>query len=114
MLTMTSGGAESESLAVITVEGKLVLGAVVNSLREQLDKLLQTSAQHIVIDLSRVSYIDSAGIGALALAFFNAKNSGRSLKLASLQPKVMEAIGMTRLDMVIPIVASAPKPQPNI
>jgi len=111
---MTTGSAEGESLAVIAVEGKLVLGAAVNSLREKLGKSLQTSAQHIVIDLSRVSYIDSAGIGALALAFFTAKNSGRSLKLAGPQQNVKAAIGLTRLDTVIPIVASAPKPQPNI
>ena len=111
---MTPGGAEAESLAVIAVEGKLVLGAALNSLREKLDKSLKTSAQQIVIDLSKVSYIDSAGIGALALAFFSAKNSGRSLKLAGPQPKVKEAIGLTRLDTVIPIVATSPKAQPNI
>jgi anti-sigma B factor antagonist len=110
---MTSRG-EGENLAVIAVEGKLVLGAALNSLREKLDKSLQTSAQHIVIDLSRVSYIDSAGIGALALAFLNAKNSGRSLKLAGPQPNVKDAIGLTRLDTVIPILASAPISQPNI
>ena len=111
---MTPGGAEGENLAVIAVEGKLVLGAALNSLREQLNQSLQTAAQQIVIDLSRVSYIDSAGIGALALAFFNAKNSGRSLKLAGPQPNVKEAIGLTRLDTVIPIVAAPPKPQPSI
>jgi anti-anti-sigma factor len=111
---MTSGGAQGESLVVIAVEGKLVLGAAVNSLREKLAKSLQTSVQHIVIDLSRVSYIDSAGIGALALAFFTAKNSGRSLKLAGPQPNVKEAIGLTRLDTVIPIIASAAVAQPNI
>jgi anti-sigma B factor antagonist len=111
---MIPGGAEGENLAVIAVEGKLVLGAALNSLREQLNQSLQTSAQQIVIDLSRVSYIDSAGIGALALAFFNAKSSGRSLKLAGPQPNVKEAIGLTRLDTVIPIVATLPKPQPSI
>jgi len=111
---MTTGGAEGESLAVIAVEGKLVLGTAINTLHERLDQSLRTTAQNIVIDLSRVSYIDSAGIGALALAFFNAKNSGRSLKLAGPQPKVKEAIGLTRLDTVIPILANAPKPQPNI
>jgi anti-sigma B factor antagonist len=111
---MTPGGAESESLAVIAVEGKLVLGAAVSSLHEKLNQSLRTSARNIVIDLSRVSYIDSAGIGALALAFFNAKNSGRSLKLASPQPNVKEAIGITRLDTVIPIVAAGPRTQPNI
>ena len=111
---MTVGGAESESLAVIAVEGKLVLGAAVNSLHERLDQSLKTTVQNIVIDLSRVSYIDSAGIGALALAFFNAKNSGRSLKLAGPQAKVKEAIGLTRLDMVIPIVASGAIPQPKL
>jgi anti-anti-sigma factor len=111
---MIPGGAEGENLAVIAVEGKLVLGAALNSLREQLNQSLQTPAQHIVIDLSRVSYIDSAGIGALALAFFNAKNSGRSLQLADPQPNVKEAIGITRLDTVIPIISAPPKPQPSI
>ena len=111
---MAPGAVEGENLAVIAVEGKLVLGAALNSLREQLEKSLQTSAQQIVIDLSRVTYIDSAGIGALALAFFTAKNSGRSLKLGGPQPKVKDAIGLTRLDTVIPIVAAPAKPQPNI
>ncbi len=111
---MTTGGADGESQAVITVEGKLVLGSALNTLRERLDESLKTSAQNIVIDLSRVSYIDSAGIGALALAFFNAKNSGRSLTLAGPQQNVKDAIGLTRLDTVIPILAAAPKTQPNI
>jgi anti-anti-sigma factor len=91
---------------VIAIEGKLVLGAPVNALRERVEKTLEAPGRAIDIDLSRVSYVDSAGIGALALAFFNAKNSGRTLRLAGPQPNVMAAIGLTKLDTVIPIVAS--------
>jgi anti-anti-sigma factor len=104
---MVSGSGEGDEAIVIAVEGKLVLGAPVIALRERMAKTLETAVRAIDIDLSRVSYVDSAGIGALALAFFNAKNSGRILRIAGPQPNVMAAIGLTKLDSVIPIVASA-------
>jgi len=59
--------------------------------------------QHVIVDLSQVSYIDSSGIAALVegLQMANKKNKNFSLKSPSEQ--VMSILELARLDTVFSI-----------
>src|SRR5437867_1554183 len=64
----------------------------------------------IVIDLSSVTYVDSAGLGALLGAWTAAQNRGCDLEITNLNPRVEKLVEITKLDSVFKrgrIVAAA-------
>ncbi len=64
----------------------------------------------IIIDLSNVPYIDSAGIGSLMGAYVSRQKDGRSLALVGVNQRVKDALEVTRVLQffsVYPSVAEA-------
>jgi anti-sigma B factor antagonist len=56
------------------------------------------TARHLILDLSGVPYIDSAGIGALVGAYVNHQKDGRSLALVGVSQRVRDALAVTRVE----------------
>ncbi|QTA37661.1 STAS domain-containing protein [Thermosipho ferrireducens] len=70
------------------------------------EKMLETSVSKFVIDLSNVSYIDSAGLGSLVAILKDARMNDKELILAAPKQAVMRVFEMTRLDKVFKIVST--------
>lgn len=56
------------------------------------------TARALILDLSQVPYIDSAGIGALVGAYVTHQKDGRSLSLAGVTERVRDAMQITRVE----------------
>lgn len=84
-------------ITVIEIEGRIVLGEESNSFREKVKGLLAAGKKKIVLNLSNVSYIDSAGLGTLVATFHSARSQGATLKLANLGAKFKEVLQVTKL-----------------
>src|SRR5580704_479480 len=52
----------------------------------------------LILDLTEVPYIDSAGIGALVGAYVNHQKDGRSLALVGVTKRVRDALQVTRVE----------------
>ncbi len=77
--------------------GRITLGRGSSALRET---LLQVSAEEkpkIVLNVSGVTAMDSAGLGELVSGFTTARSRGGILKLAALPAKVEELLRMTSI-----------------
>jgi anti-anti-sigma factor len=61
----------------------------------------------LVVDLERVPFLDSAGLGALVGALKHARARNAVLALAGLQPPVERVLQITGLDRTFPLHASA-------
>jgi len=59
--------------------------------------LIAAGKQKIVLDMSNVTYIDSAGLGILVAAHVSAKTQGASISLCALGQKFREVLQLTRL-----------------
>lgn len=57
----------------------------------------------IVLDLSKVTYMDSSGLGALVGVWVSAKRDGCELKLTSLGERVKELLRLTGLEKVLAV-----------
>ena len=63
----------------------------------------RTEPKTLVVDLSRVSYIDSSGLAALIEAMQNVQEYGGKFALAGLQETVRTIFEIARLDQVFQI-----------
>jgi anti-anti-sigma factor len=75
-------------------------GRLVAETREKLEAVFQQTAfqGHIYIDLGDVSYMDSAGLGALIRLKLHAlKDGGVSVKFVQIGPRVMQLLKIANL-----------------
>ena len=66
-------------------------------LRAAVTETLQTDCRHLVIDLDRVSYIDSAGLGVLVGTYKRLSASGGSLTVRCCEQRVLRLFAITGL-----------------
>jgi anti-sigma B factor antagonist len=88
---------EVDGVAVVGLEGRIVLGEESNALRERVKSLLAASQKKIVLNMDNVTYIDSAGLGTLVAAHHSAKSQSAGLKLCNLGSKFQEVLQVTKL-----------------
>jgi len=94
-LSITSG--EANGVAVVWLDGRIVLGQETIALREKVKVLLGEGKKKLVLDLKKVTFIDSSGLGTLVAAHASAKSSGATLRLCNLGSRTIELMQMTRL-----------------
>jgi anti-anti-sigma factor len=96
---------EDDRGAVVRVVGQGALGTA-----EQLQSALRDVAEgqpaRIVVDLSGLSFASSLVMGTLIWLNGRVKQYGGVMKLAALQPKVLEAFEAARMSWAVPIFDS--------
>jgi len=100
-LSITWG--EVNDVAVVWLNGRIVLGEETVALREKVKGLLGEGKKKLVLNLKNVTFIDSSGIGALVAAHTSAKSMGATRRLCSLGSRTNELLQMTRLVTVFEI-----------
>jgi anti-sigma B factor antagonist len=82
---------------ILDCTGKITLGEGTMSIRNTVKDLLQSGARKILLNLSGITYLDSAGVGELVGCFVTAGNAGGKLKLLGLTGKLREVLTITKL-----------------
>jgi anti-sigma B factor antagonist len=93
-------------LLVSRLSGKLSLETV----HDFISTMRAEPASRLVLDMSGVSFLDSAGVGALVSLFVSRRNHGKTLALAALTQQgtaVMQVSGLLKLLPVYPSVEKA-------
>jgi anti-sigma B factor antagonist len=106
-----AGHAEDEALVIrvrrepgyvlITVIGEVDYASAAG-LRERLFALAD-DGRPLVADLDRVSFIDAAGLGALAAAARRAAAHGATLRVVCAGHRIRRLFGLTGLDRAVPL-----------
>ena len=76
--------------------------------------LLERSGPSVILDLSNLDYVSSAGLRVLLLAAKNARGKGGKAVIVSPKPAVMEVLRMSGFDKIIPVVGSVEDAQAAI
>jgi len=90
------------SSALLRIRGDFDL-QVVDQVTEALAQIESQGPELLVIDLSRLSFMDSTGMGAVAAAHIRAREAGRRFAVVQPPAGVRQAFDRTRLDEVITI-----------
>ena len=84
-------------VVIIDLKGKLTLGSGDVQLRSIIRDLLDRDEKNIVLNLDKVSYMDSAGVGELVASYTTASNREADLKLLNLTSKIRDLLQFTQL-----------------
>jgi len=95
----------NDGIVVVDCAGRLVFGEETAALRDRV-RALTTKDSHIILNLGEVTYIDSGGLGTLVALYTTARNSGASIKLARLTPRVGDLLQVTKLLTVFEVYNS--------
>ena len=90
--------------STVAVSGDLTFTDHV-AFREIVDRLANSRSKTVVIDVSELKFIDSAGLGMLLIAREEAAKAGRSLVLRGAQGQVSRMFGLTKFDQLFTVEA---------
>ncbi|MDL1902486.1 STAS domain-containing protein [Anaerolineae bacterium CFX9] len=91
-----------DSVTMVEISGR-VDSTNANELGDALGQQLELGAAHLVLDLSAVDYMSSAGLRELVTAFKKARKISGDVRLVQPSPRVLEILEMSGLDTVFEI-----------
>jgi anti-anti-sigma factor len=92
----------SETLSVYQATGKLSLETV----NEFIPRMRADGANYIILDMSGITFLDSAGVGALVSLFVSRRGQGKAFALAGLVPQAIAVVTVAGLHNLLPIYKS--------
>jgi anti-sigma B factor antagonist len=99
---------KSGDVVIVDLQGKLTAGLGDQILRETIDELLAERWTGILLNLTAVTFMDSAGIGELVAGFRTAKRFGTTLKLLNANDRVRSTLYTARLLPIFEIYGDEP------
>lgn len=89
--------------AVVTMSGRLLLGAPCQELERTVADLLGRDIHQITFDIAGITHIDSTGIGRFIDAYSKLRAVGGTMHIKGAMGAVREMFRVTRLDTVLPV-----------
>jgi anti-sigma B factor antagonist len=94
------------AMCVLTLEGEVdVYTAPV--LKEKLVDNIERGCSNVLVDMERVTFIDSSGLGVLVSALRRARERGGSVRILCTRDNILKIFRITGLDKVFPIFSDA-------
>jgi anti-sigma B factor antagonist len=90
-------------VTVLLLDGRLILDDGDRPVRDYIDQLLQQGRVQIVIDMGKVTRLDSAGIGILISKYLSALRRNGNIKLLNLTSRSSYLMDITKLSTVFEI-----------
>lgn len=92
-----------DRVAVINLSGSMTARNPLKILEGQIEEIMLQGVLHLILDLSSVDYVDSAGLGVLMHAWNKLHQKGGSLRLCGVQPRLRKILQTTHTDTLLPI-----------
>jgi anti-sigma B factor antagonist len=98
----------SGRVTILDLEGGITFGEGTAALRRETRRLIAEGRPDILLNFSRVRYVDSSALGEMVAAQAAARRDGGRVGLLRLSPNVREVFEMTRLVRVFDIYQDEP------
>jgi len=90
-------------LTVCHIEGEIDINSS-PGIKKSFDKVLSSKAPKIIVNLSKVTYVDSSGLATLVEILKNMRSYGGRLRLTNLSSKVKSLFEITKLEKLFEIM----------
>lgn len=94
---------EQEGIEILDLNGRLVLGAEDQALRQGISNAVSAGRNRVVLDFGKVTDVDTTGVGTLSLFHESLRKAGGGLALANLRPAHMELLIVAKLNTTFEI-----------
>ena len=91
---------EKEGITLLDMKGPLTMGEAATSLRETLRGLVAEGRGNVVLNLAKVDYIDSTGLGAMMMCYTVLRRGSGRLVLLNLNRRHVELLVLTKLSTI--------------
>lgn len=89
-----------DGVAVLVAEGRINL-VTATAVRREVQRVVDEGHARLALDLSRVEFIDSSGLGALVSGLKTARTAGGDLRLVAATEQVAGVLRLTNLDRIL-------------
>lgn len=96
-----------DDVAVLTLKGKLMGGPETSAIHETVKELVEGGTKRVVLDLTRVTWLNSTGLGMIMASSTTLGTVAGELKIAGLQDKARGLFSIAKLDTVFQIYGTA-------
>ena len=84
-------------IVILEPKGKIMGGPDASLLHDRLHDYIEKDMKKVIIDLSKVDWMNSTGLGILISGLTTIRNNNGELKLANLTNKVQSLLTITKL-----------------
>ncbi len=84
-------------VTVLDLDGRIVLGEGDETLRNKVRAVVAAGSRKVLLNLGRVSYVDSAGLGELVRCHTRLAREGGEIKLLNLTERMRDLLQITKL-----------------
>ena len=92
-------------VVVVELTGDFVASAA-EQFKAQMAKLMEKNFLFVVLNLDKVGFMDSSGLGAILGCLRLIEGGGGGLRLCGLQPEVRKAVELVRMDRLVDVHAT--------
>jgi anti-sigma B factor antagonist len=85
------------NVTVLDLSGKLTVTDGAGRLKEKVTSLVQDGRKQIVLNLAKLTYLDSAGLGEMVACYTTATKSGGLVKISHATAKINDLLTITKL-----------------
>lgn len=100
---MNSQVSERDNVVIISLSGKIMGGPEAGEINDLINNLIDKSKKRIIIDLEKVGWMNSSGLGILIGAITTLKNSGGKLIIVNVSERIENLLKITKLTSVFEI-----------
>ena len=88
---------ERYNSVVIALKGNIMGGPDGSKLHDTLHELKEKKKSNVVVDLSKVKFMNSSGLGMLISGMTTMRNAGGDLRLANVADRIQSLLVITKL-----------------
>ena len=91
-----------DKVCTLTVEGEVDIYTAPR-LKEELVSLIDGGCSYLIVDLDKVGFIDSSGLGVLVSALRRVREKDGAIRIVCRQESILRLFKITGLDKVFPV-----------
>ena len=103
MDSLTIEQRRSGDVLILDLSGQITLGATNRQLQDAIRQLVAEGERSMILNLAKVKYIDSTGLGELVAGYSTLKRNEGRLALINVSDRVMDLMTITKLYTVFDI-----------
>lgn len=96
-MSVKSSTKNNGTIGIIDIRGSLVGDGDTDDVRAAVGDFLEQGIRRVVVDLRRVNYLNSTGIGAIISVHTTMRRNGGDVKLTGLSENVQSLLAITKL-----------------